>query len=98
MTKCPHLFYPGAATSSGAEFLAANAFMPVDGGGYGEVMARTSAAVRNLSPIRLVLASLAALISSRYAYALPLPPPDLGGGTLPKLVRRAHGGAGTGVA
>jgi hypothetical protein len=33
VTKCPHLFYPGAATSSGAEFLAANAFMPADGGG-----------------------------------------------------------------
>ena len=60
-------------------------------------MARTSAAGREPSQIRLVLASLAALISSRYAYALPLPPPDLGGGTLPKLVRRAHGGAGTGV-
>jgi hypothetical protein len=33
VTKCPHLSYPGAATSSGAEFLAANAFMPADGGG-----------------------------------------------------------------
>lgn len=57
-------------------------------------MARTSAAGRKLSRIRLVLASL---ISSRYAYALPLPPPDLAGGTLSKLVRRVHGGAGTGV-
>jgi hypothetical protein len=56
-------------------------------------MARTSAAGRKLFRIRLVLASL---ISSRYAYALP--PPDLGGGTLSKLVWRAHGGAGTGVA